>query len=132
MTQCQIEDFIDGYIEAMLWAGLDWGPVEAGEDNPIPLDENYGPDDLTVEATIAIRAKCRDFCESHRADLDLYGESRTFGEAGHDFYLTRNGHGVGFWDRGLGELGERLTQASQSYRETAEFILDGKVNLDQS
>ena len=31
-------------------------------------------------------------------------------QAGHDFWLTRNGHGAGFWDRGLGALGETLTK----------------------
>lgn len=29
---------------------------------------------------------------------------------GHDFWLTRNGHGSGFWDRSeLGELGEQIS-----------------------
>ena len=28
--------------------------------------------------------------------------------AGYDFWLTRNGHGTGFWDRGLGNIGKRL------------------------
>jgi hypothetical protein len=36
---------------------------------------------------------------------------------GHDFWLTRNGHGAGFWDRGLGELGERLSAAARVYGE---------------
>lgn len=31
--------------------------------------------------------------------------------AGRDFWYTRNGHGVGFWDRGLGDPGERLSEA---------------------
>lgn len=29
-------------------------------------------------------------------------------QAGHDFIMSRNGHGVGFWDRGTGEAGENL------------------------
>lgn len=37
------------------------------------------------------------------------------GDAGHDLWLTRSGHGTGFWDRGLGELGDRLTEAAKSY-----------------
>ena len=36
-------------------------------------------------------------------------------QAGHDFWLTRNGHGAGFWDRGLGERGDRLTNAAHVY-----------------
>lgn len=33
-------------------------------------------------------------------------------QAGHDFWLTRNGHGSGFWDRDIGAAGEQLTQAA--------------------
>ena len=33
----------------------------------------------------------------------------------HDFWLTRNGHGAGFWDRGLGEIGDILTKASKTF-----------------
>lgn len=29
---------------------------------------------------------------------------------GHDLYMTFVGHGVGFWDRGLGELGDTLSE----------------------
>lgn len=29
--------------------------------------------------------------------------------------LTRNGHGAGFWDRGLGALGTELTNACKPY-----------------
>jgi hypothetical protein len=36
---------------------------------------------------------------------------------GHDFYLTRESHGAGFWDRGLGELGDYLTGIAKSYGE---------------
>lgn len=35
--------------------------------------------------------------------------------AGIDFWLTRNGHGAGFWDRGLGDVGTRLTCAAHNY-----------------
>ena len=35
--------------------------------------------------------------------------------AGHDFWLTRCGHGAGFWDRGVGETGERLTKAAEKF-----------------
>ncbi len=34
---------------------------------------------------------------------------------GHDFWLTRNGHGAGFWDRGLGELGAKVTDLAHSF-----------------
>ncbi len=49
----------------------------------------------------------------HYADLEASGLSSE--QAGHDFWLTRNGHGAGFWDRGLGALGERLSKESKPY-----------------
>jgi len=36
-------------------------------------------------------------------------------QIGHDFWLTRNGHGAGFWDRGLGDMGEKLTEIAKSF-----------------
>ncbi len=33
------------------------------------------------------------------------------------FWLTRNGHGVGFWDRGLGEVGKKLTEICHQFGE---------------
>lgn len=46
-----------------------------------------------------------------------YDHSQGYPEsyAGHDLWLTRSGHGAGYWDRGLGELGDRLTEAAKSY-----------------
>jgi hypothetical protein len=37
-------------------------------------------------------------------------------QIGHDFWLTRNGHGAGFWDRGLGEIGDKLTNISHEFK----------------
>jgi hypothetical protein len=49
---------------------------------------------------------------------------------GHDYILTSGRHGAGFWDRGLGALGDVLTQAAQAtWREwnlyTGEERIDG-------
>lgn len=34
---------------------------------------------------------------------------------GYDFWLTRNGHGAGFWDRGYGDLGDKLTAFAEKF-----------------
>jgi len=34
--------------------------------------------------------------------------------AGRDYWFTRNHHGVGFWDRGLGEIGDKLTEKAHN------------------
>jgi len=36
-------------------------------------------------------------------------------QAGVDFWFTRNGHGAGFWDRGLGEVGEHLSKIAKTF-----------------
>lgn len=99
---------IAAYIDCALWAGLDW--TTGGDHNP-PLDESYGAADLAPEALAEIIADVEAFTADNAADLaDLDAA-----QVGHDFYLTRNGHGAGFWDRGLGDVGERLTQAAKVY-----------------
>ena len=74
------------------------------------------------ECKTAMRSDCLDFIRSNFDDLQEYcrltrNEQRS-GEdhAGQDFWLTRNGHGAGFWDQGLGELGDRLSAAAKVYR----------------
>lgn len=44
---------------------------------------------------------------------------------GHDFWLTRNGHGAGFWDRGyIPRIGEGLTDAAQAYGDSYMILGD--------
>jgi len=49
-------------------------------------------------------------------------------QTGIDFWLSRNGHGGGFFDRGLGELGEQLQGAAEAYGVKEVYLGDnGKV-----
>jgi hypothetical protein len=107
---------VDAYIECALWAGLDISREDEGGHNP-PLDANFGPDDLSEEAYQSISREVRDFLEANEADIWQTGDEFEIDpeQIGHDFYLTRNGHGAGFWDRGLGELGDRLAAAAKVY-----------------
>lgn len=118
MRNFNLEQFVQGYMVAALWSstGPDDGP-HACEN----LDDIFSADDIAPECAKAMRETCADFAKANHADLLEYcarmrseqwtGEER----AGHDFWLTRNGHGAGFWDRGLGELGDRLTAAAEVY-----------------
>ena len=45
-------------------------------------------------------------------------------QIGHDFILTRNGRGAGFWDRGLGEIGDTLTQWAKSFGSIESLYID--------
>lgn len=46
------------------------------------------------------------------------------GQFAHDFWLTRNGHGAGFWDRGLGDLGDKLTKLAKTFGECNLWVND--------
>ena len=46
---------------------------------------------------------------------DLIASKLSPEQIGHDFILTRNGHGAGFWNRGLGEIGDRLTKWAKTF-----------------
>lgn len=53
------------------------------------------------------------------------GRGYRHGEAvGHDFWMTRNGHGVGFWDRGLGDEGDALSEIAREFGEAHVWFAD--------
>lgn len=122
MRNFNLTEFVQAYMVCALWSSTD----ENGE----PLDDLYPADDIAPECAAAMRASCEDFCKSNHADLQEYryhmGNEQFSGEqrAGHDFWLTRNGHGAGFWDRGLGALGERLTKAAKVYSSVDLYVGD--------
>lgn len=94
-----LETFTEAYIECAFWSSCaeDGTPLDGIEADPSP------------ECIAKLETDARDFYEAHS---ELFADDS---QAGHDFWLTRNGHGAGFWDRGLGEVGEKLTAASKHY-----------------
>lgn len=116
------EQFLQGYLECALWSSTD----ESRDDGGDPLDDNYGPEDFSEEALEECRKDCAAFLSDNLADL----EDIELSQAGHDFWLTRNGHGAGFWDRGLGERGERLSKACKPYGSVYLYVdEEGRVCL---
>jgi hypothetical protein len=104
------ESFVVGYFEAAEWL---W-PEPSEDGGGIDRDKVRG---WSRVARRAMRADCRDFWRANRADLAVYAEARGWESAGTDFFLTRERHGTGFWDRGLSGLGERLTAACRGFGE---------------
>lgn len=105
------DQFCLAYIEAALWSSNDNADIH--------------PDTLAL-----MEADCTRFQSENAADLaaaDYGSRGREYGTdecAGHDFWLTRNGHGVGFWDRDLGALGDRLTKAAKAFGEFTLYLGD--------
>jgi hypothetical protein len=127
-----LNDFERGYIEAALWSTNDGSDPSGGE----PLDRNYDIEDISDEGMQQIRKDCADFQKKaapllqeayQRPGYDRPGEWSGQAMAGHDFWLTRCGHGVGFWDREAlkeGGLGDRLSEVARSFGESDLYIGD--------
>lgn len=124
MTDHNVESFVNAYIRCMLWSSVN--------------EEEESLDSLDLPLSIEAKRVIRDDCESFLfAGANLlselpfwygFGDDGSFSQAGHDFWLTRNGHGAGFWDRDLGDLGDRLTELSETYCNLSPYVGDdGKI-----
>jgi hypothetical protein len=114
MLKTQLDQFTTAYIEAALWSSTDDGE---------PLDALYGLDDIAPQTLAAMIADCQAFQAAHWDDI-----ADNLSLAGHDFWLTRCGHGAGYWDGDWPESGERLTAASHAFDNVDLYVSDdGKV-----
>lgn len=117
-SEDDVDAFTRGYIGAVKW--LERRYDEDG------TEEEDACETISTEALLEIKAECADFQEANAEDLSAAYEKYSYCEeyAGHDFYLTRNGHGAGFWDRGLGAVGERLSKACGPYGSADNYWVD--------
>jgi hypothetical protein len=101
-----LESMVAGYLEAAAWSTSECDE----EGNDLDNLEGY---DFSEEAVRQAENDCRNFLEL--ADEEIDASELDADQVGHDFWLTREGHGAGFWDRGLGEVGEALTEHAKSF-----------------
>ncbi len=107
--------FFNAYVECALWSSVHYGTDENGKGEiECPFDQVDA--DLSQVSFERMADDCAQFQALAEKDLSEYYENgQTPENAGHDFWLTRNGHGAGFWDRGLGVLGDRLSKHAKSF-----------------
>lgn len=120
----KLDTFTRQFLETALWAECDH---DSDENNPEPLDKNFSITDFSEETIIKLKADCDSFREANAELLSQAGDDE---QNGHDFWLTRNGHGAGFWDRGYQEIGTELTKACKSYGSVFIYVSDGKICCD--
>lgn len=108
------ETILKHYLICALWSSVD--------DDGEPLDSVYSIDDISAQTVKQMQNELNDFIESNEDLLIESGQSDE--QIGHDFWLTRNGHGAGFWDRGLGAVGDELSKASKSYGSADLYVGD--------
>lgn len=97
VDRTRLGPFVDGYIEAALWSSHD-----AFDDSIEFLDEKYDTGDIEEATLLQMVRDCVAFYWRCRAILeDCYERGDiSQAEAGHCFWLSRNGHGAGFFDKG--------------------------------
>lgn len=96
--------FLDAYLEAAFWTE----------------QETAGNADLAPESLVQATRECAAFQDAAGDLLAALDD----GQSGHDFWLTRNRHGAGFWDRGLGDVGDKLTDLAHAAGERDLYVGD--------
>lgn len=105
-----MDEFTRDYIECMLWTE--------------ELDQ-YDLSDIEEQSLQMIINECKVFQQDNAKTLESISKSECY--PGHDFWLTRNGHGAGDWDRGLGGVGLKLYEAARDCGERTIFEQGGKL-----
>jgi len=133
-----IQLMVKGYKAAILFTECEPGTdaESYGLENESALHGDISDSDFSGEMDSRIERDCAAFYIENLDTFDslwayvrenyVYIQGGLYGpyEAGIDFWLTRNGHGVGFWDRGLGELGDTLSAACESFGEVWAYLGD--------
>lgn len=120
-----LDSFVGGYVTCMLWAETD----ESSSAGGVPLDKNYNAADISPETMKKIRDDCAKFLKmageliNEDNFVGYMEENNLFGYAGHDFWLTRNHHGSGFWDGDWEEaVGKQLTRIAHYFPEVSVYV----------
>jgi hypothetical protein len=142
-----LDSFTQGYIEAMFFTEEDRLCEESQGDHEMPSvavnletmesrfvgGNSVSFADLAPSALALMIADCATF---QNANAELLDRAYQLGEAqacyddtcaGRDFWYSRNGHGVGFWDRGLGEVGDNLDKAAKHFRAIDSYLGDDSL-----
>lgn len=125
-SQKDINAFVEGYLEAIAFTS---------EDEP-----GFADATLSNQLLVQARMDCARFLAENPLKLEWAFKRPGYGarRAGHDFWLTRNGHGAGFWDRkelkgtggtDEGSMGEALTRACSGFPQRDIYVSNGEVFL---
>lgn len=129
------DDFFRAYCETAAWCGVEYksGDVRADSDKA----SDMAADDIHPATLREMQEDCTAFLEKARPIIEAAIETGEvtcgpdfdeWGRAGHDFWLTRNGHGAGFWDGDWPEpMADQLDTLAKGFGE-----VDLMINADGS
>ena len=123
-TISSLDSMTRGYLLAALWT---WDPHPgSGDYTETGLAQMRR---VTPESIETAAHDCQTFASRNAAALAVYFEHRDSEQAGHDLWLTRNGHGTGFWDRSYG-LGVAMERACEELSNAAHALGECYVMAD--
>ncbi len=131
-----IDEVLEHYIVAALWSThnnrADEEAEEYDEDASENLDGDYDRSDIHPDTIAKMREDVEKFVNENHVDLRLWdGNTTVEQQAGHDFWLNRNGHGCGFWESEWTDLptnpGDRLDKACKAFGEVYLYVGDDGV-----
>lgn len=119
-TYLEVSTILDHYLVALVWSTthtymnddgtegetVELDSIDATYSDNILADSRKDIENFLDTATEMLEAKGYTWDDY----LNLGHDEE---QIGHDFALTRNWHGAGFWDRGDGDIGDILTAASK-------------------
>lgn len=120
-----IRELVTGYVTCALWSSTD------GDGTPLDDMLAYGRDKLAPSAFQQMQSEVVKFAQANKDRVNEFcerfdnaGHEMSMSQVGHDLWLTRNRHGAGFWDRGVGKVGDDLTEAAHSLGESDLYVGD--------
>lgn len=120
MKHSALDDFAQAYVAAALWSST------YGENGEHAMDD--GEHELAPETRDRMAWDCREFWEANEHLITPDNCDSAYGcaaQAGHDFWLTRCGHGSGFWDGDWQEpAAAALTDASKAFGNVDLYVGD--------
>jgi len=109
------------YLKCALWSSTD----DEGE----PLDDRFSVWDIDEKSITRANEEVQDFLNLLEDEKIDWADEWTEEQFGHDFWLTKNGHGAGFWDRGY-DLGGILTSWAKTFGSSYMYVGDdGKIHI---
>jgi hypothetical protein len=143
----ECSEAVVGYLETILWSEHCFLPVpenelvdrcmDVGENHLLHgiseqdcLDDHFDIEDFSVEALIKARYTVDQFFKRLQMAglLDHARECYDDSRIAHDFWLTCQGYGAGFWDGDYGNIGDQLTDIADLSGAAYVIGEDGKIH----
>lgn len=125
------EKILRKYLECVLFTDSPY--YESSGDDSNFVYHNFDVDDFTAETIDAARQLVTDFIDM-AIDAGLEDELERWDREhgiGYDLWLTRNGHGTGFWDRETSVTATALTDFAHSFGSAYAYLTeDEQINIE--